>query len=182
MQNLHENIFTQFLNGSCSGEYGERYACTIGNSFFALLGWVQAEPAELERSNQYLEEVLRSSDSAFKFCVWHRPEGKINPGSSHTSNYGSQRLFETCRKYGAVITSGHSHVYARTKLISDFTGDPVVSLNDDFNVTVSCGETVALIVGMAGFRHSSDGPNANANWFRTRYTRSLAPVSSTFYS
>lgn len=175
MKSLHDSTFTQFLSGSCSGEYGERYQCTIGNSFFVILGWAQTDSGEVEASNAFLVNALRSSNSAIKFCVWHRPEGKVNPGDTHTSNYGTQQLYETCRKYGAIITSGHCHVYGRTKLISDFTRDPVVSTNDAFSPTVSCGETVSFVVGMAGFKYDDDGPYALSSWIRTRYTRSTTP-------
>jgi len=162
-----------FSKCSDSENYGERYHCTIDGSLFVMLGWRETRKSKIDSSTAYLEQVLASSDAPLKWCIWHQPEGKMNSGDAHDTIYGLEPLYEMCRKYGAVVTNGHSHVYARTKLVSSFYGDPTVSpLDDALDVKVSCGETVSFVVGMGGFKADSNGQYAQASWFRKTFSKS----------
>mmetsp|Transcript_15529 Transcript_15529/g.25423 ORF Transcript_15529/g.25423 Transcript_15529/m.25423 type:complete len:476 (+) Transcript_15529:3172-4599(+) len=172
-EDYQQRLFSQFVSSSshlapkCWGpdgnsltrqDFGELYACEVHSTLFVMVGWGQ-----MKHSNEFLQDTLSNSKARHKFCVWHKPQGKVSSGGSHTRDYGNDDLYEICREAGAVITSGHNHVYSRTKLISSFLGrSPEISQNNDVStVQTSCGtsgETISIVSGMSGMHFSSSGP------------------------
>ncbi len=166
------------VSSRCSGSYGERYECSYGGSdahHFVLLGWKQmADRSESAASAAFVQRSFAGKPgSKWRHCVFHKPEGLVNPGDKHTATYGNYDVYEACRRAGAIITSGHSHVYSRTKLISQFgESSQVVASDDAASPAVRCGATVSFVLGSSGFKHDASGPNAGRAWFRKVLTRS----------
>ncbi len=166
------------VSSRCSGSYGERYECSYGGSdahHFVLLGWKQmADSSESAASAAFVQRSFNGKPGAkWRHCVFHKPEGLVNPGDKHTQTYGNYDVYEACRRAGAIITSGHSHVYSRTKLISQFgASSQVVASDDAASPAVRCGATVSFVLGSSGFKHDASGPNAGRAWFRKVLTRS----------
>ncbi len=166
------------VSSKCSGSYGERYECSYGASdahHVVLLGWKQmASISESASSAAFVQSSFNAKPGAkWRHCVFHKPEGLLNPGDQHTSTFGNYDIYEACRRAGAVITSGHSHVYSRTKLVELFSASGQVVAGDDaVNPAVRCGATVSFVLGSSGYKHDGNGPNAGKSWFRKVFTRS----------
>lgn len=170
------------LSNNCYGEYGERYYCEVGDMLIIMVGWKQVESgSEIAETAEFMRNIFSTTDKKLKFCTWHKPEGKLNPGNTHTGNYEMQELYEICRENAAIITSGHCHVYGRTKVISSYlpngagpdnNPDPVVSSDDAFDPVLGCGTTFSVVAGMGGYKFDNDGTYANEQYFRTRFTGS----------
>lgn len=81
------------------------------------------------------------------------------------------RITDACRKHGAIIISGHHHLYSRTKMLqsvgSESGKDPVPvsgTGNDKFNFVVSEGLTMSITTGMGGYDGGCNGKYWNATW------------------
>jgi hypothetical protein len=175
------------ISRKCSGAYGERYECSYGAHHFVLIGWRQMEKnlslANPNRESAVSAEFIRAAFAAkpqakWRWCVWHKPEGLLNPGDVHTDTYGNWDVYEACRAAGAIITTGHSHVYARTKLISRFSASAQTVAGDDNaqSPTVRCGATLSFVVGSSGYKHDRNGSYAGSAWFRKSFSRTDSGV------
>jgi hypothetical protein len=169
------------ISRACSGSYGERYECSYGAGgahHFVLLGWAQmASSGESAASAAFVKAAFAAKPQAkWRWCVFHKPEGLLNPGDTHTETYGNWDIYEACRVAGAIVTTGHAHVYARSKLISKFSGSTQTVAGDDDaqSPTVRCGATLAFVVGSSGYKHDRDGPHAGSAWFRKTFSRTDA--------
>ena len=56
------------------GDYGERYACTVNDVTFVMLGWKQTDRSEeIGASVAFLEQQLTASTASQKWCVFAWP-------------------------------------------------------------------------------------------------------------
>lgn len=57
-------------------------------------------------------------------------------------------VYETSRKAGAIVFTGHEHSYCRTKLMTDFTNQ--VYVDQKTNITIKPGQTIMHVTGTGG--------------------------------
>jgi hypothetical protein len=177
-------------------EYGERYSCFYnhhGNEdfHFVILGWWQGSDEhwnddsteERRRSIDFIEKEFNSTRSRnvrWRFCVHHMTSAKLSAGDDQRDQMALSGITDTCRKYGAIIVSGHHHLYSRTKLLQSVggpTGEEPVLVADASDSSVNTGSksvaiiqegvTMSLTVGMGGYDSSCNGKYANAAWMAT---------------
>lgn len=174
-------------------EYGERYACYYKHNgsedfHFLFLGWRQGSDEhwkdeskeERRQSIDFIEREFnstRSQGARWRFCIHHMTSAKLSAGDDERDNMALSGITDACRRHGAIIVSGHHHLYSRTKLLQSVGGStgegPVfVSNSSDSTMTIKNkvasviqeGTTMSLTVGMGGYDSSCDGKYANASW------------------
>ena len=164
-------------------EYGERYSCFYGPNnehHIIFLGWFQGsnqsnvEEArhEIARSARFIDREFSSSrkkvqNTKWRYCVQHMTTSKLSGGGGPDhDNMRNSAITDTCRKHGALIISGHHHIYSRTKLLSSVGGrngrEDVVSHSNQREIRP--GRTMSLTVGMGGYGGRCNGKFANAPW------------------
>ena len=81
------------------------------------------------------------------------------------------RITDACRKHGAIIISGHHHLYSRTKMLksvgsqSDEDPIPVNDIDaDESSFVISEGLTMSITTGMGGYDGGCNGKYWNATW------------------
>jgi hypothetical protein len=156
------------LRMSCNGragktlrnDYGEFMTCEVDQVVFVMIGFDQMDA--IQESNDVVDFIrtsLKETDAIWKVCVWHRTEGKLTPGGNAREN-GQFAAYKACREAGAIVTSGHSHVYARSKLLESFENAIVSPRSNANNVQLSCGESISIVSGavngMMGDRYGAD--------------------------
>eukprot|EP01060_Flectonema_neradi_P039453 TRINITY_DN869_c0_g1_i1.p1 TRINITY_DN869_c0_g1~~TRINITY_DN869_c0_g1_i1.p1 ORF type:complete len:1324 (+),score=302.29 TRINITY_DN869_c0_g1_i1:49-4020(+) len=172
-----------FLKSNCHGrdnhqlssDYGTWMSCVFQEVHIVMIGWDEMQTPQTAAS--FVNSEFIGSTSTHRVCVWHRPEGSLQPGHRHTSNYNSWLVYEACRENGAVVISGHSHLYSRTKKVTNFESKQV-SNADNTNISLNCGESVAIVSGMGGKGPDDNGPYANEPYFETSYTTSHGNVGN----
>lgn len=134
----------------CSGDIGVKSLCRYKGLVFVFSGVGTIETEH----NAYISEKLSANPEAiWKICSWHK-----NQEEMQVSTKGDQvgwNVYETCRQHGAIIATGHSHIYARTKTLIDMQNQVVDPSCSDPNVAcVGLGKTFSFVSGLGG--HSKD--------------------------
>jgi hypothetical protein len=171
-------------------EYGERYSCFYKHNgtedfHFILLGWWQGSDEhwndeskeERQRSIDFIEREFtstRSQNVKWRFCIHHMTTAKLSAGDEKRDQMGLSGITDTCRRYGALIVSGHHHLYSRTTLLQSVggpTGEEPIEISDSMatingqNVPkIQEGVTLSLTVGMGGYDSSCNGKYVDAPW------------------
>jgi hypothetical protein len=129
------------LARNCTGEYGEKFTCV-----FYDMTVVFSSVGTLAKDHEtYITETLSLNDkTTWKVCSWHKNMRKYQAGSkSDETGYG---VYDACRKYGAIIATGHEHSYSRTHLMDDYEKGIVAS--KDLNLKK--GKSFAFVSGVGG--------------------------------
>ena len=105
--------------------------------------------------------TLLSRNSTWRYCIHHKTTAKLSGGGGLNRNsMALSKITDTCRKYGAIIVSGHHHMYSRTKILNSvggYHGNKNVTVvhdganNNNRDGIISQGQTISLTVGMGGF-------------------------------
>src|SRR3989344_4781125 len=105
----------------------------------------------------FIGNELVSDSHTWKICSWHKNQNYMQLGSK--GNEQGWPDYETCRQYGAIISTGHEHTYERTKtllstqnLIVDTNQHPVqggVPGNPN-SLLVAPGKTFVFVSGVVG--------------------------------
>ena len=105
----------------------------------------------------FIGNELVSDSHTWKICSWHKNQNYMQLGSK--GNEQGWPDYETCRQYGAIISTGHEHTYERTKtllstqnLIVDTNQHPVqggVPGNPN-SLLVAPGKTFVFVSGVGG--------------------------------
>jgi len=157
-------------------DFGSYMSCRVNNVEFVTIGWRQFSGSVLfsggDRltSQQFIESSLDATDALWKVLVTHRPDGNLNPGVNHVGTYQTQGDFNLAAKYGALLVHGHSHVYARSKLIDNFYSLKVSPNEDPFSIALNCGESASIINGMGGTDIDGAGIHEEASILTKIYT------------
>eukprot|EP01060_Flectonema_neradi_P039454 TRINITY_DN869_c0_g2_i1.p1 TRINITY_DN869_c0_g2~~TRINITY_DN869_c0_g2_i1.p1 ORF type:complete len:1318 (+),score=332.00 TRINITY_DN869_c0_g2_i1:49-4002(+) len=173
-----------FLKSNCHGrdnhqlssDYGTWMSCVFQEVHIVMIGWDEMQTPQAAAS--FVNSEFIGSTSTHRVCVWHRPEGSLQPGHRHTSNYNSWLVYEACRENGAVVVSGHSHLYSRTKKFSNFESKQLSTNADNTNISLNCGESIAIVSGMGGKGPDDNGPYASEPYFEASYTTSHGSVGN----
>ncbi len=97
----------------------------------------------------YIDEQFSGDDHVWRLCNWHKNQKAMQIGGK--SDEMSWGVYESCRKAGALIGTGHEHSYERTKTLSSFekqTVDPACS--DPKKLCVGPGRSFAFVSGLGG--------------------------------
>lgn len=148
------------------GSYGEDFSMTIGNTLFVLSSVGSERPGESANAEHYefLERALSSSEATWKICVWHMTQNAMQ--SSYKGDATGFGAYEICRKHGAFIVTGHSHVYSRsytmkrfgTKVYGYTREDLQVSDRDKRTIRLRAGggaTTGVAVVGVGGYKNEA---------------------------
>ncbi|MDH5472774.1 MAG: metallophosphoesterase [Gammaproteobacteria bacterium] len=153
----------QLKGVSCSGDIGVNAACTYKGIFFVLSGIGTLGSAHID----YMQTALANSKAHWKICSWHKNQHLMQVGNK--PDEVGWEAYETCRRAGAFIATGHHHSYSRTYLMSRFEQQVIASFSD--HLTLKPGESFAFVSGLAGVSINTqlDGLGSNP-WWASVYT------------
>ena len=151
------------------GSYGEDFAMEFGGVLIVMSSVGSENPGESSNKAHYefLERALSQSSAKWKVCVWHMTMKDLQVSyKGDATGYGA---YEICRKYGAFIVTGHSHVYSRsytmkrfgTKVYGFTRGDLRVNDRDYGAVKLRPerdgvdGLTGLAVVGIGGYKNEA---------------------------
>lgn len=98
---------------------------------------------------QFLQDQLPEGDRTWKICSWHKNQTAMQVGSK--GNEMGWEVYETCRRQGAIIATGHEHSYHRTKTLASIKEQTVdESCSDPNDLCVSSGKTFVFVSGLGG--------------------------------
>ena len=182
---------------------------------FLMLGWKQGSNErngianEMERNHtvQFIQREFESSERSqyatntvkWKFCVTHMTSAKLSAGDKNRNQMEHlSRITDLCRKYGAILISGHHHLYSRTELLTNvggpsgtediqYIGPTFVTSSNSINsstntsyssnstttmpsYTITEGTTMSITTGMGGYDSTCTGQYWNASWMNTCIT------------
>jgi len=176
-------------------EYGERFSCYYNNNRgkeefqFLFLGWWEGSNERGDNKSKedrkttidFIEREFgdeRSQKVRWRFCIHHMTSAKLSSGGKDRDNMTLARITDACRKHGAIIISGHHHIYSRTKMLqsvgSDSGEDPIPvdgAEVDGSNLVISEGVTMSITTGMGGFDGGCNGKYWNATWMHNCIAR-----------
>lgn len=98
---------------------------------------------------QFLKEELPKEDRLWRICSWHKNQNAMQVGGK--GDEMGWEVYETCRRFGAIVATAHEHSYHRTKTlvsIKDRTVDE--SCPDPENLCVAQGKTFVFVSGLGG--------------------------------
>jgi predicted phosphodiesterase len=122
----------------------------------------------------YLKENLKNDPSIWKICVWHKNQHKMQVTRKGNETYWG--VYETCRKNGAFIGTGHSHSYSRTHLLKSMKNQKIASTSN--NLEIRKGRSFAFVSGLGG----GTSVVRRANKFSAQYRRPTDPWWASVYT
>jgi predicted phosphodiesterase len=141
----------------CEGETTARSSCTFRGLLIVLSG---VGLAAKDRAD-FLDHAL-ARDAVWKICSWHQNQ-RLLQVEGKWDEIGWPP-YETCLKHGAIVATGHSHVYTRTHLMSSFEHQTVASKSSPLELKP--GRSFAFASGLGGqsIRRSLRDLAANPWW------------------
>lgn len=172
-------MFNRLLRqgANCTGTVGLAKICSyLGITFFVATPW-QNYPTPFitqEELSQAIEDAFTQFGGKWRICVWHFNQHEYQLGNKGTE--AQIFLYDTCRRMGALIHTGHEHSYARTHLMSSFEDFTVADTSSQ--LTISEGESVAWVsaVGGQSERPCTDNSNLNPWWGQALCTNIEPPL------
>ena len=132
-------------NVKCKGAYGEKMTCQYKNLYFVLSSI--GTNGSHQQHEDFIKESLETAPIDYwRICIWHKNQQDMQVGRK--SNAVGWVAYETCRKKGAFIATGHEHSYSRTHLLSNMQEKRIA--NDTSTFTVDEGKTFAFVSGLGG--------------------------------
>lgn len=113
---------------------------------------------EREEQLAFLKKHLQNAKEDWKICSWHYYDKYYHTGR-YQSPYNlvsgeGESFYDYCKEHGAIIFSAHDHVYARTRVMSQFS-EPVIDQYDGVEngkvVQIRPGATLNILNGVGGF-------------------------------
>jgi len=97
----------------------------------------------------YITPLLENDDHIWKVCNWHQNQEAMQVGGK--SDEMGWEVYETCRRFGAIIQTGHEHSYSRTKTLVDIRAQTVDTGCATIGaLCVGPGRTFVNVVGLGG--------------------------------
>jgi len=125
---------------TCNGEVGVNTVCSYKGIMFVLSG----VGTRGDRHARFVEESFGQYGGIWRVCSWHKNMKKMQTGNKEDAT--GWDVYDTCKRMGAFIATGHEHEYSRTKLLSSFEHQTVESEE----LVVSEGKSFAFVSGVAG--------------------------------
>ena len=159
-------------NIECKGNLGVKSICNYKDINVALIA-----PGEYTSDSDfdlYVEKELNKNESYWKICSMHNElhamEAERKPGKT------GMEVFEACKNAGAIIATGHDHLYSRTGNIIEFISSETQIADPESpelnKLKISKGSTFIFTSGLGGspiINHNNDWPvnysaKQNANY------------------
>lgn len=164
---------------SCSGTYGERATCRLGNVFIVVSG-VGTRGTQSDQESFIANSLANAPAGAWRICAWHKNQRLMQVGGK-TDEVG-WTAYENCRQRGAIIMTGHEHSYSRTHLLSSMQNRTIADSSSPY--TLTNGRTIAVVSGIGGVDIRDQ--ELSGNWWAKVYTSTQGAkhgaLFGTFYS
>lgn len=164
---LRERL-ARMSDAECVGEYGVKATCTFRGLSFVLSGVGTVEGDH----EAYLDSALRSIDTPFRLCVWHKNQKDMQAGAK-TDEVGWE-AYRVCARHGVPIMTGHEHSYARTQLLTA-VGDRAQShgaTGAHTDLELGPGRTFVVVSGLGGMsRRERTKDHEQDSWWSAIYAR-----------
>ncbi len=143
--------------GICEGVVGVHMTCVVRGMVFAVTapGIFTADDFNYA---SYIDRAFTNpqlSGAIWKTCAWHKNQRAMQTGSKPDETGWS--IYQTCLRHSALVMTGHEHSYSRTRPLSSFveqqlisTADPASNSADAKLFTLSSTSGVAIVSGMGG--------------------------------
>ena len=148
-EKLHERI-EKNSDISCNGDLGVKSSCIYKNMFFILVA-----PGEYTNDSDYssfIQTELDNDTSSWRICSMHN-ELFAMESEAKNKQTGNEE-FEACRNGGAIIATGHLHLYSRTGNIIEFSNSHNQKIDPEWNdpnrLRITKGSTFTFISGLSG--------------------------------
>ena len=112
-QKLLQQRVDNNIDITCVGNLGIKSSCSYKGLFFVLSG-----AGEIGNNHDsYIHDTLEKNNSIWRVCTWHKNQKEMQVAGKKDEI--GWEPYEECRKGGAIIATGHSHTYSRTKTLTD---------------------------------------------------------------
>ena len=147
----------------CQGNLGVKASC-----WFKGVQIVSTGAGTLcDNHKEYLEDTLSESNSKWKICSIHKVHKDFQLGSK-TSEIGYE-IYQACIDGGALIITGHDHVYGRTHIIKDAEDKEIIKQEPHI---IKRGQSMIWVNGLGGYsRFSEKNDNQDNSWWDSAFTR-----------
>ena len=117
-QKLHDRL-KKNPDAQCIGDLGVKSSCT-----YKGLHFIQVGPGiKGSEHGSFIENQLNNNDHIWSVCSWAMNMTDMQTGKK--SNKTGWEVYENCKNAGAIIATGHEHVYSRTKTLIDIENQVV---------------------------------------------------------
>ena len=117
-QKLHDRL-KKNPDVQCIGDLGVKSSCT-----YKGLHFIQVGPGiKGSEHGSFIENQLNNNDHIWSVCSWAMNMTDMQTGKK--SNKTGWEVYENCKNAGAIIATGHEHVYSRTKTLIDIENQVV---------------------------------------------------------
>jgi hypothetical protein len=125
----------------CSGDIGVNEFCMYKGIHFVLSG----AGTRGSGHEAYIDSAFNQHPAPWRICAWHKNQRHYQVGrKTNEVGYG---VFDTCRRQGAMILTGHEHSYSRSKLMRSFANHEV---STQAELRLREGRSFVMQQGMAG--------------------------------
>jgi Calcineurin-like phosphoesterase len=138
-------------------------ACQLNNVYMVLSG-VGTTGSRSSNESALSSKLNSAPAGAWRICAWHKNQRDMQVGGK-TDEVG-WTSYETCRKKGAIIATGHEHSYSRTHLLSSMSSKIVADSSSPY--TLTNGRTIAFVSGLGGTTPRDQ--ERSGNWWGKIYT------------
>ena len=137
-------------DAECIGDLGIKSSCTYKGLFFILVSpSIQLLDRDVSGYDSFIENQLNSNDHIWRVCSWARNMEPMQVGNK--GNATGWEVYNNCKDGGAIIATGHSHSYARTKTLIDMEKQIVDTQWPEPNkLRVKEGATFVFVSGLGG--------------------------------
>ena len=117
-QKLHDRL-KKIPDVQCIGDLGVKSSCT-----YKGLHFIQVGPGiKGSEHGSFIENQLNNNDHIWSVCSWAMNMTDMQTGKK--KNKTGWEVYENCKNAGAIIATGHEHVYSRTKTLIDIENQVV---------------------------------------------------------
>ncbi len=168
------------LEGIDSDDVIAPSACSYKGLFFILsgidtMGKANPDGAPTPHENEqvnFIKNSLANDNSPWRICSWHKTQAPMQAGEK-VKNETGWGVYEACRAGGAMVVTGHNHVYSRTHLMSNFENQTIASR--DNLLILEKGKSFVVVSGLGGInvRHEvllPPPPGHRGEWWASVYT------------
>ncbi len=161
VSNFVSNTKDSFKNMTCVGDIGRDYSCKDDTFHFVMVS-----PGMTKIDHEaFIKSQFATSTSLWRMCTWHYNQSKFQ--LTDNTDQAGWGVYEACREAGAMIFTGHDHVYARSHLLTSVV-DTVVATTSDVLV-MKPGQTFVTVSGLGG-RSVRRELRHNDPWWASTYT------------
>jgi len=147
----------------CIGNLGVKTSCVFKGVQLVLSG----AGTLCDNHEEYIESVLSESAMNWKVCAFHKVHSTFQLGSK--GDEVDLSVYQSCIDGGALVITGHDHVYGRTHLIKDAFTKALV--NSSFNL-IKRGQSIVWVNGLGGYsQFSKKSGHSEDPWWDVTYGR-----------